>query len=59
MNNVSLGQPVPRPGLIWLLLAQALVILPFITHLPVSIILLWLGCMTWRVQVMRMRARMP
>ncbi|GFM89922.1 transglutaminase [Pseudomonas cichorii] len=59
MNSISLGQPVPRPGLIWLLLAQALVILPFITHLPVSIILLWLGCMAWRVQVMRMRARMP
>ncbi|WP_122317856.1 DUF3488 and transglutaminase-like domain-containing protein [Pseudomonas cichorii] len=59
MNAASLGQPVPRVGLTWLLLAQALVILPFLTHLPISIIVLWLGCMIWRLQVMRMRARMP
>ncbi|MFJ4143792.1 DUF3488 and DUF4129 domain-containing transglutaminase family protein [Pseudomonas sp. NPDC089734] len=59
MNDTGLGQPVTRIALTWLLSAQALVIVPFLTHLPVSIILLWLGCMAWRVQVLRMRARMP
>ncbi|RRV05161.1 DUF3488 domain-containing protein [Pseudomonas sp. v388] len=52
-------QPIPRDSLTWLLLAQALVIVPFLSHLPVSIILLWLGCTVWRVQVFRMRVRMP
>lgn len=52
-------QPIPRDSLTWLLLAQALVIVPFLAHLPFSIIGLWLGCTVWRVQVFRLRARMP
>lgn len=58
-TEVAAHQPIPRDTLTWLLLAQALVIVPFLTHLPVSIIALWLGCTVWRVQVFRMRARMP
>ncbi len=56
---MSASQPIPRNGLIWLLVAQVLVILPHLSHLPLWIIGLWLGCATWRVQIFRMRARYP
>lgn len=50
---------IPRNSLIWLLVAQVLVILPHLTHLPLWIIGLWLGCAGWRIQIFRMRARYP
>ncbi|HSC81973.1 MAG TPA: DUF3488 and transglutaminase-like domain-containing protein [Pseudomonas sp.] len=56
---MSALQPIPRVGLTWLLVAQVLVILPLLLHLPPWIILLWLACAGWRVQVFRMRARYP
>lgn len=56
---MSVSQPIPRNGLVWLLVAQVLVILPHLFHLPVWIIGLWLGCATWRIQIFRMRARYP
>ncbi|MGY8819215.1 MAG: transglutaminase TgpA family protein [Pseudomonadales bacterium] len=52
-------QPIPRNGLVWLLVAQVLVILPHLAHLPLWIIGLWLGCAIWRVQIFRMRAPYP
>jgi transglutaminase-like putative cysteine protease len=55
----GLSQPIPRGSLMWLLLAQALVIVPFITHVPWSILGLWLACSLWRVQIFRMRVRPP
>lgn len=60
MNAPSaLSQPIPRASLVWLLLGQALVIVPFIQHVPITIIGLWLACTLWRVQIFRMRARHP
>ncbi len=50
---------IPRVSLTWLLVAQALVILPHLGHLPVWIIGLWLVCASWRVQVFRMRTSYP
>ena len=50
---------IPRNGLIWLLVAQVLVILPHLGHLPLWIIALWLACATWRIQIFCMRARYP
>ncbi|MBB1519773.1 transglutaminase TgpA family protein [Aquipseudomonas guryensis] len=52
-------QPIPRIALTWLLVAQVLVILPHLLHLPAWIIGLWLFCAGWRVQVFRMRATYP
>lgn len=52
-------RPIPRIALTWLLVAQVLVILPHLLHLPPWIIGLWLFCAGWRVQVFRMRARFP
>ncbi|MGQ7958204.1 transglutaminase TgpA family protein [Pseudomonas sp. SP16.1] len=50
---------IPRIALTWLLVAQALVILPHLVHLPSWMIALWLGAAAWRVQIFRMRARYP
>ncbi|MCY1262473.1 Protein-glutamine gamma-glutamyltransferase [compost metagenome] len=53
------GPPITRIGLTWLLVAQVLVILPHLPHLPLWIIAMWLGCALWRIQIFRMRARYP
>lgn len=50
---------IPRVALTWLLVAQALVIVPQLTHLPLWIIGLWLVCAGWRIQIYRMRAAYP
>lgn len=56
---MSRPQAIPRISLTWLLVAQVLVIIPHLVHLPVWIIALWLGCAGWRIQIFRMRARYP
>jgi len=48
-----------RSGLFWLLFAQALVIAPHGAHIPLWTLFLWLGCACWRIQIYRMRARLP
>ncbi len=55
----GLNQPIPRTSLTWLMLGQALVVVPFLQHIPLSMIALWVGCTLWRIQVLRMRARSP
>jgi transglutaminase-like putative cysteine protease len=56
---MSAAPPIPRISLIWLLVAQVLVILPHLGHLPLWVVGLWLGCAFWRVQIFRMRAGYP
>lgn len=56
---MSAIQGIPRISLTWLLVAQALVIVPHLMHLPLWVIGLWLGCAFWRVQIFRMRAGYP
>lgn len=56
---MSARQAIPRTSLMWLLIAQALVILPHLLHVPLWLIALWLGCATWRIQVFRMRWAFP
>jgi transglutaminase-like putative cysteine protease len=54
------AQPgIPRIALTWLLVAQLLVILPHLLHLPLWTSALWLVAASWRVQIFRMRARYP
>lgn len=50
---------IPRVALVWLLVAQVLVILPHLAYMPLWIAAMWLGCAAWRVQVFRMRAGYP
>ncbi|MGH8433277.1 MAG: transglutaminase TgpA family protein [Pseudomonas sp.] len=56
---MSAAQPIPRLSLTWLLVAQALVIVPHLAHLPLWTIGLWLGCAAWRIQIFRMRVGYP
>lgn len=56
---MSATQGIPRVALTWLLVAQSVVIIPHLNHLPLWIVGLWLGCAWWRVQVYRMRANYP
>lgn len=55
----SVGAMIPRGGLAWLLVAQLLVILPHLEHLPLWVSGLWFVCAVWRVQIFRMRAPYP
>ncbi|VXD01482.1 Protein-glutamine gamma-glutamyltransferase [Pseudomonas sp. 8Z] len=50
---------IPRIALIWLLVAQVLVILPHLLHLPLWVVGLWLLAAVWRIQIFRMRLRYP
>lgn len=56
---MSRVQAIPRISLTWLLVAQVLVIIPHLDHLPLWVIGLWLGCAAWRIQIFRMRAAYP
>ena len=58
-RKAAARQTIPRIGLTWLLVAQLLVILPHLAHLPLWISGLWLACAAWRVQIFRMRAPYP
>lgn len=57
--TATVAQSIPRVALTWLLVAQAVVILPHLGHLPNWIVALWLACALWRIQVFRMRANFP
>jgi len=45
---------IPRISLTWLLVAQVLVIIPHLTHLPLWVIGLWLGSFSVCVRATRM-----
>lgn len=59
MSEARAQSIIPRISLTWLLVAQALVIVPHLGHLPVWVIALWLGCAAWRVQIFRMCVGYP
>ncbi|MGK0442926.1 MAG: transglutaminase-like putative cysteine protease [Pseudohongiellaceae bacterium] len=44
---------MPRASLLWLLLAQLLVILPLLKYLPVWLLLGYVACVFWRFQIYR------
>ena len=58
-TTTKVREAIPRISLMWLLIAQALVIIPHLLHVPVWLIGLWLFCAAWRVQVFRMRLPFP
>ena len=59
MQQPASEQSISRQALGWLLVAQFLVILPHLNHLPYWEVGLWVLCAFWRVQVFRMRASLP
>lgn len=56
---MSTPQALPRVALTWLLVAQALAILPHFLHVPLWLAGFWLACVTWRVQAFRMKVGYP
>ena len=55
-----MNSPAIAPNaLVWLLVAQVLVIAPFLGRLPPWLAALWLGCALWRVRALHMRATYP
>lgn len=50
---------IPRNALIWLIICQFTVVIPHLFHLPVWIILVYIGAALWRLQMYRGRAAMP
>ena len=50
---------IPRNSLVWLLTAQIVALLPHLPRLPVWVVVVWIGCALWRVQIQRMRWRYP
>lgn len=58
-QRIAAGNGIPRISLIWLLVAQALVIMPHLFHAPLWLVGLWLLCVGWRIQVFRMRLQFP
>ena len=59
MSKHQLLDAIPRNALLWLLIAQVLVIAPHLFHIPLWIAGLWLCCAGWRVQVYRTRWKLP
>lgn len=53
MSVASPHFQIPRNSLVWLLLAQVLLVLPHLSHLPIWILLAWLVTVIWRVQIYR------
>ncbi len=58
MNKLSnrrsgLDLQVKYAGMVWLLAAQVVVMLPFMTYLPAWLILVLLTCTAWRLRVLR------
>jgi transglutaminase-like putative cysteine protease len=56
---MSLIFQMPRNSLLWLLLAQAAVIFPHITRLPLWILAVWLVVLLWRIRIHRGRWSYP
>lgn len=56
---MSLLFQVPRYCLLWLLIAQSVVVAPHIERLPVWILVTWVFCVVWRVLIYRGRLFYP
>ncbi len=56
---MDVNYQIPRLALLWVLAALLLVILPGMLRLPLWILLLVLGCMSWRLLIFAGRASYP
>ncbi|GAB5414099.1 MAG: protein-glutamine gamma-glutamyltransferase TgpA [Congregibacter sp.] len=53
------AQQVPRTALAWIILSQALLLLPHITRIPLWVVAVYAAAFGWRVQMFRGRAEAP
>lgn len=58
-NDYQLSQQVTYRGMIWLLAAQLIVMLPFAFHLPIWLIPVMLASTYWRIRVIKGSAAEP
>ena len=56
---LTLIYQLPRNSLVWMLFAQAALILPHVEHLPSWLLLAWGMVVVWRIQIFRGRSDMP
>jgi transglutaminase-like putative cysteine protease len=56
---VKQAEQLPRPALVWIILAQGLLLLPHITRIPVWVVAVYLLAFVWRVQAFRGRVELP
>ncbi|MFT7321812.1 transglutaminase TgpA family protein [Congregibacter sp.] len=53
------AEQLPRPALLWIIAAQALLLLPHLSRLPVWVAAVYLLAFVWRVQAFRGRMELP
>ncbi|EED33113.1 transglutaminase domain protein [gamma proteobacterium NOR5-3] len=53
------AQQLPRPALLWIIVAQALLLLPHLPRLPLWVAGVYLLAFAWRVQAFRGRMELP
>lgn len=52
-RRFGLDLQVKYAGMVWLLVAQIAVMLPYMTYLPIWLMLVLLACTAWRLRVLR------
>ncbi|WP_439100924.1 transglutaminase TgpA family protein [Congregibacter sp.] len=53
------SEQLPRPALLWIIVAQALLLLPHLPRLPLWVAAVYLLAFIWRVQAFRGRVELP
>lgn len=53
------AEQLPRPALLWIIVAQALLLLPHLPRLPMWVAAVYLLAFAWRVQAFRGRLELP
>ncbi|MEM9317135.1 MAG: DUF3488 domain-containing protein [Pseudomonadota bacterium] len=53
------SEQLPRPALLWIIVAQAMLLVPHLTRVPVWVIAVYIIAFAWRVQAYRGRVALP
>ena len=53
------AEQLPRPALVWIIAAQALLLLPHIQRIPPWVVIVYLVAFGWRIQAFRGRVELP
>ncbi|MFT7288856.1 MAG: hypothetical protein ACI87W_002980, partial [Halieaceae bacterium] len=53
------AEQLPRPALAWIMLSQALLLVPHVGRIPFWVVLVYLLAFVWRVQAFRGRLELP
>lgn len=53
------GLQVPRTALAWIIVSQAMLLLPHVSRIPIWVVAVYLAAFAWRVQAFRGRVELP